>query len=142
MLEAGKIALLKTRKLVPSIVSLAVFLLVVGVARGANWKAALGKLIPLVVLIIAYVVYQTIKERRILMGKAQLSKQQLFFRFYLAIAFLFAAYFGLSIYWEWRGSGTEAFGMLFPVFLFCAALCGFALYRELGDLDDDFEGNS
>jgi hypothetical protein len=142
MLEACKITLLKTRKFVPSIASLAVFLLVVGLARGANWKAALGKLMPLVVLIIVYVVYQTIKERRILVGKERLSKRQLFFRFYLAAVVLFAAYFGIAIYWEWRGGGTEAFGLLFPVFLFCVALCGFALYRELGDFDDDFEKNS
>jgi hypothetical protein len=29
---------------------------------------------------------------------------------------------------------------LIPVLLACVALCGFALYRELGDLEDDFEG--
>ncbi|MFP6561946.1 hypothetical protein WJ542_27135 [Paraburkholderia sp. B3] len=88
----------------------------------------------------AIYVYQTIKARRILRGAPQLSRGKLFFRFYMAVLFLFLSYFGISIALELHGKGVEAFSMLIPVLLACVALCGFALYRELGDLEDDFEG--
>ncbi|CAG9267572.1 hypothetical protein C7402_10834 [Paraburkholderia unamae] len=141
MLEASKVALLRLRKWIPTIASLAVFLLVVGIARGADWKAALGRLVPLGALLLVAFIYQIVKARRIMKGKPQLSRGQLFSRFYLAVGLLFFAYFGISILWELKGNGDEGFAMLLPVFLFCGALCGVALYKELGDLEDDFGAN-
>jgi hypothetical protein len=99
-------------------------------------------LIPVAVLSFVYYAYQVVKAWRTLKNKPKLSKKQLFSRFNLAIAVIFACYFGLSILWELDGKGQDGFSMLLPVFLFCVALCGVALYRELGDLPDDFEGDS
>lgn len=138
-MEACKVAAAKIRTQMPTLVSLTVFLLVVALARGADWKAALGKLIPLAALTAIYFAYQTIKARRMLLKRPPFTKSQLFFRFYLTIALLFFSYFGLSIFWEWRGHGDEAFSMLIPVFLICGVLSGVVLYRELRDLPEDFE---
>ncbi|NML34845.1 hypothetical protein [Paraburkholderia antibiotica] len=138
MLDSCKIAFVKLRKWAPQIASMAVFLIIVGVARGANWKAAVGRLVPLGVLVAVIFLYQTLKARRLLAGKAPLTRSQLFLRFYLSVIVLIIIYFGLSIVWELHGNGQEAFGMLLPILLFCVALCGIALYRELGDLPDDF----
>ncbi|MGF6264051.1 hypothetical protein [Paraburkholderia youngii] len=140
MLEASKIACSKLQKWVPTLVSLAVFSVVVGLARGAEWKAVLGRLIPLSVLVAVFFIYQVIKARRILKGAPKLSRSALFGRFYLAAFGLLVAYFGISIAWEMNGKGEEAFSILIPVLLFCVVLCGVALYKELGDLDEDFEG--
>lgn len=119
-----------------------VFSIAVSVARGVTFGATLGRLIPVVLFGVVFFIYQVIKARRALAGKATLSRKQLFSRFYLAVFVLFVSYFGFSILWEMSGNGVEAFGMFLPVFLFCVVLCAVALYRELGDLPDDFEGNS
>lgn len=139
MLEACKFAAKKLRKQIPAIASLTVFLLIVGAARGANWKASLGRLIPLAAAVIVYFIYQTIKARRMILGRSLLTKAQLFLRFYLAIGFLIVFYFGFSIFWQLRGHGDEAFSILIPIVLICGVICGVVLYRELGDLPEDFE---
>lgn len=141
MLKASKIAFAKLREKTPLIASLATFSIVASITRGAPIAAAFGRLIPLIFLCVAFFIYQTIKANRKLSGKARLSRRQLFFRFYSAIFALFVSYFIFSISWEVNGNGVEAFGMLLPVLLFCVVLCAVALYRELSDLPDDFEGN-
>ncbi|MGF6840316.1 uncharacterized membrane protein YoaK (UPF0700 family) [Paraburkholderia youngii] len=139
MLEASKIAFSKLQKRAPTFLSLVVFSIVVGIARGAEWKAVFGRLIPLLVLVAVFFIYQVIKARRILKGAPKLSRSALFGRFYLAAFSLLVAYFGIAIAWEMHGKGEEAFSILIPVLLFCVVLCGVALYKELGDLDEDFE---
>jgi hypothetical protein len=140
MLEASKIAFARIREKTPLITSLVVFSIVVSIARGLAFGAALGRLIPVFLFCAVFFIYQVIKARRTLNGKARLSRKQLFSRFYLAIFTLFIFYFAFSILWEINGKGEEAFGMLVPIFLFCVVLCSIALYRELSDLPDDFEG--
>ncbi|MEX3924790.1 hypothetical protein AB4Y36_12270 [Paraburkholderia sp. BR10936] len=140
MLEAGKIAFSKLRKRFPLFASLVVFSIVVSIARGMTFVAALGRLIPVFLFAFVFFAYQMIKANRSLTGKPRLSRGQLFSRFYAAVFVLFVSYFGLSILWEMKGNGGEAFGMFLPVFLFCVVLCAVALYREIGDLPDDFEG--
>jgi hypothetical protein len=142
MLAASKIALVKLRGKIPLIVSLAVFSLAVSIARGVTFGATLGRLIPVILYGVVFFFYQVIKARRTLAGKPKLSRKQLFFRFYLSVFVLFVSYFGFSMLWEMGGNGVEAFGMFLPVFLFCVVLCAVALYRELSDLPDDFEGSS
>ncbi|MDE1142905.1 MAG: hypothetical protein V4797_23715 [Paraburkholderia tropica] len=121
--------------------SLAAFLIVVGVAKGSDWRATVGRLLPLVVLAVVAFLYQVVKQRRILKGKPSLGRRQLFFRFYIATAILVFSYFGLCILWEVKRGGEEIFTLSAPILLICIALCAVALHSELRDLPDDFEGN-
>lgn len=135
MLIACKIAFSKIYKIASTLVAMAVFIIIVSILRGGDWRVVVVKLSPLFVFVILAFLYLMIKEWSILKGVARLSRRQLFYRFYAAAAALFVLYLGLSFLWEAHGHKQEGFGMLFPIFLFCVGVCAAVLFHELKDLN-------